>query len=142
MRSSFRDPGAPAPKAAAAPGAPPVAHPRAATPSVARKERRFCGVTVRGEEGIAIWTSARGEATNGEATAGCLAVPMSDPYHPRVPAGFGPSPTPRAMHSPPASHAPTRPTADASAGLARRLGAFDATMIVMGGIVGAGIFRN
>jgi APA family basic amino acid/polyamine antiporter len=29
-----------------------------------------------------------------------------------------------------------------SAGLARRLGAFDATMIVMGGIIGAGIFRN
>jgi basic amino acid/polyamine antiporter, APA family len=27
-------------------------------------------------------------------------------------------------------------------GLARRLGAFDATMIVMGGIIGAGIFRN
>ena len=27
-------------------------------------------------------------------------------------------------------------------GLARRLGVFDATMIVMGGIVGAGIFRN
>ena len=30
----------------------------------------------------------------------------------------------------------------APAGLARRLGAFDATMIVMGGIIGAGIFRN
>jgi APA family basic amino acid/polyamine antiporter len=29
-----------------------------------------------------------------------------------------------------------------SAGLARRLGVFDATMIVMGGIIGAGIFRN
>jgi basic amino acid/polyamine antiporter, APA family len=29
-----------------------------------------------------------------------------------------------------------------SPGLARRLGAFDATMIVMGGIIGAGIFRN
>jgi APA family basic amino acid/polyamine antiporter len=28
------------------------------------------------------------------------------------------------------------------AGLARRLGVFDATMIVMGGIIGAGIFRN
>src|SRR5688572_27514900 len=27
-------------------------------------------------------------------------------------------------------------------GLARRLGVFDATMIVMGGIIGAGIFRN
>ena len=27
-------------------------------------------------------------------------------------------------------------------GLAKRLGVFDATMIVMGGIVGAGIFRN
>ncbi len=31
---------------------------------------------------------------------------------------------------------------DGSAGLARRLGAFDATMIVMGGIIGAGIFMN
>src|SRR4051794_21797711 len=30
----------------------------------------------------------------------------------------------------------------AGKGLARRLGAFDATMIVMGGIIGAGIFRN
>jgi APA family basic amino acid/polyamine antiporter len=30
----------------------------------------------------------------------------------------------------------------AGAGLARRLGVFDATMIVMGGIIGAGIFRN
>src|SRR4029078_8743231 len=27
-------------------------------------------------------------------------------------------------------------------GLARRLGPFDATMIVMGGIIGAGIFKN
>jgi len=38
------------------------------------------------------------------------------------------------------------PAADArrptSEGLARRLGAFDATMIVMGGIIGAGIFTN
>jgi APA family basic amino acid/polyamine antiporter len=31
---------------------------------------------------------------------------------------------------------------DASAGLARRLGVFDATMIVMGGIIGGGIFVN
>jgi len=30
----------------------------------------------------------------------------------------------------------------AGGGLARRLGVFDATMIVMGGIIGAGIFRN
>jgi APA family basic amino acid/polyamine antiporter len=30
----------------------------------------------------------------------------------------------------------------AGTGLARRLGVFDATMIVMGGIIGAGIFRN
>jgi APA family basic amino acid/polyamine antiporter len=33
-------------------------------------------------------------------------------------------------------------TDPASGGLARRLGAFDATMIVMGGIIGAGIFTN
>jgi APA family basic amino acid/polyamine antiporter len=32
--------------------------------------------------------------------------------------------------------------APATTGLARRLGVFDATMIVMGGIIGAGIFRN
>jgi APA family basic amino acid/polyamine antiporter len=32
--------------------------------------------------------------------------------------------------------------ARAGQGLARRLGVFDATMIVMGGIIGAGIFRN
>ena len=32
--------------------------------------------------------------------------------------------------------------ADAAPGLARRIGAFDATMIVMGGIVGSGIFAN
>src|SRR5258708_7056138 len=31
---------------------------------------------------------------------------------------------------------------DAKPGLARRIGAFDATMIVMGGIVGSGIFAN
>jgi APA family basic amino acid/polyamine antiporter len=31
---------------------------------------------------------------------------------------------------------------DNAAGLARRLNAFDATMIVMGGIIGSGIFRN
>jgi APA family basic amino acid/polyamine antiporter len=31
---------------------------------------------------------------------------------------------------------------DATPGLARRIGAFDATMIVMGGIVGSGIFAN
>ncbi len=39
---------------------------------------------------------------------------------------------------------PTLPPAasDPSAGLARRLGPFDATMIVMGGIIGAGIFMN
>jgi basic amino acid/polyamine antiporter, APA family len=36
----------------------------------------------------------------------------------------------------------TAPAAPAAPGLARRLGAFDATMIVMGGIIGAGIFRN
>ncbi|MEX2178545.1 MAG: amino acid permease [Gemmatimonadaceae bacterium] len=36
--------------------------------------------------------------------------------------------------------APT--TKPAPASLARRLGVFDATMIVMGGIIGAGIFRN
>ena len=39
------------------------------------------------------------------------------------------------MSNPPAS-TPAEPT------LARRLGAFDATMIVMGGIIGAGIFVN
>jgi APA family basic amino acid/polyamine antiporter len=33
-------------------------------------------------------------------------------------------------------------TSPAQTGLARRLGVFDATMIVMGGIIGAGIFRN
>ena len=32
--------------------------------------------------------------------------------------------------------------ATSASGLARRLGVFDATMIVMGGIIGAGIFRN
>ena len=31
---------------------------------------------------------------------------------------------------------------DDSGGLARKLTAFDATMIVMGGIIGSGIFRN
>src|SRR5918998_1276603 len=31
---------------------------------------------------------------------------------------------------------------DSGAGLVRRLGLFDATMIVMGGIIGAGIFMN
>src|SRR6266568_3391963 len=37
----------------------------------------------------------------------------------------------------------TRPVNDANNhGLARRLGPFDATMIVMGGIVGSGIFIN
>src|SRR2546423_15469813 len=36
----------------------------------------------------------------------------------------------------------TTPTNGDSHGLARRLGLFDATMIVMGGIVGSGIFRN
>src|SRR2546421_7909317 len=36
----------------------------------------------------------------------------------------------------------TTPTTGESHGLARRLGLFDATMIVMGGIVGSGIFRN
>ena len=40
------------------------------------------------------------------------------------------------------SPAPQPPATDSSAGLARRLGAFDATMIVMGGIIGAGIFMN
>jgi basic amino acid/polyamine antiporter, APA family len=34
------------------------------------------------------------------------------------------------------------PTTNKSSGLARRLGLFDATMIVMGGIVGSGIFIN
>jgi APA family basic amino acid/polyamine antiporter len=38
--------------------------------------------------------------------------------------------------------APTTTSAPDGPGLARRLGAFDATMIVMGGIVGAGIFMN
>ena len=33
-------------------------------------------------------------------------------------------------------------TDGSSAGLARRLGLFDATMLVMGGIIGAGIFVN
>ena len=33
-------------------------------------------------------------------------------------------------------------TVSATPGLARRLGVFDATMIVMGGIIGAGIFMN
>ncbi|HMC55588.1 MAG TPA: amino acid permease, partial [Gemmatimonadaceae bacterium] len=36
----------------------------------------------------------------------------------------------------------TQPRAPEAPQLARRLGVFDATMIVMGGIVGAGIFRN
>ena len=36
----------------------------------------------------------------------------------------------------------TPPTTDGDAQLVRRLGAFDATMIVMGGIIGAGIFMN
>ena len=36
----------------------------------------------------------------------------------------------------------TSSTASTTPGLARRLGAFDATMIVMGGIIGAGIFMN
>src|SRR5437868_9845175 len=36
----------------------------------------------------------------------------------------------------------TTPTTGESRGLARRLGLFDATMIVMGGIVGSGIFIN
>jgi APA family basic amino acid/polyamine antiporter len=43
------------------------------------------------------------------------------------------------------SNADARPISSAtgdSHGLARRLGLFDATMIVMGGIVGSGIFRN
>src|ERR1041385_2278111 len=34
------------------------------------------------------------------------------------------------------------PTAQSGTKLARRLGSFDATMIVMGGIVGSGIFIN
>src|ERR687885_1483554 len=37
---------------------------------------------------------------------------------------------------------PGSPTTGGSHGLARRLGLFDATMIVMGGIIGSGIFRN
>lgn len=39
------------------------------------------------------------------------------------------------------SHDPAR-AADDSRGLARRLGLFDATMLVMGGIIGSGIFVN
>jgi APA family basic amino acid/polyamine antiporter len=35
-----------------------------------------------------------------------------------------------------------RPAAESAPGLARRIGAFDATMIVMGGIIGSGIFAN
>src|SRR6266581_3631726 len=34
------------------------------------------------------------------------------------------------------------PSSESTPGLARRLGLFDATMIVMGGIVGSGIFMN
>ena len=34
------------------------------------------------------------------------------------------------------------PATVAAPGLARRLGLFDATMIVMGGIIGSGIFMN
>lgn len=37
---------------------------------------------------------------------------------------------------------PPSPTIDAPSSLARRLGLFDATMIVMGGIIGSGIFLN
>src|SRR5579863_4691127 len=37
---------------------------------------------------------------------------------------------------------PQAPRTDATRGLARRLGLFDSTMIVMGGIVGSGIFIN
>src|SRR3954466_11198010 len=36
----------------------------------------------------------------------------------------------------------SRPSVDAKPQLARRLGLFDATMIVMGGIIGSGIFIN
>ena len=46
------------------------------------------------------------------------------------------------MTAPPVSSASVQSGSEPSGGLARRLGAFDATMIVMGGIVGAGIFRN
>jgi APA family basic amino acid/polyamine antiporter len=46
------------------------------------------------------------------------------------------------MHAPPAPARSDSLTPEPSAGLARRLGAFDATMIVMGGIIGAGIFMN
>src|SRR5215510_2519255 len=42
------------------------------------------------------------------------------------------------LSSPSMTHAPTDPKPD----LARRLGLFDATMIVMGGIIGSGIFIN
>ncbi|HJQ71366.1 MAG TPA: amino acid permease [Blastocatellia bacterium] len=42
------------------------------------------------------------------------------------------------LESPP----PAAPASDAPPGLARRLGLFDATMIVMGGIIGSGIFLN
>lgn len=46
-------------------------------------------------------------------------------------------PTPRSKRSEPAEH-----TSGQQAGLLRRLGLFDATMLVMGGIVGSGIFMN
>src|SRR5688572_24339305 len=42
---------------------------------------------------------------------------------------------------PPSVHASDAPT-PLQPELARRLGAFDATMLVMGGIIGAGIFAN
>src|SRR5918912_517996 len=42
----------------------------------------------------------------------------------------------------PPSAPPAVTSAPAGSGLARRLNAFDATMLVMGGIIGAGIFIN
>src|SRR5262245_30918269 len=45
---------------------------------------------------------------------------------------------PQAVPDPPESRSAT----PSEPGLARRLGVFDATMIVMGGIVGVGIFMN
>lgn len=42
----------------------------------------------------------------------------------------------------PSKQAPNHTLAGEASGLARRLGPFDATMIVMGGIIGSGIFMN
>ena len=40
------------------------------------------------------------------------------------------------------TEAPSEASHPSTVGLLRRLGPFDATMIVMGGIIGSGIFRN